>query len=551
MRTMKTNLLWGGLMMLLILTVSSCEKSMDSRAIRFKASTRPTSATKVGYSGVETGSRERIDWVAGDQIRIASDLARTAGNQDYANYTITSDITASAQYSDAELEGSGLLWGQEEQAYHFWGIYPPSAITVSGQNASAAGLTIPATGTLGTRTETSNSITYAADLSSAWMLSEKANVSEGSSNFTMLFYPAFTAFEFTLKSMENTTLTVTNFTLSTTASSNALAGTVSATAILDGGLSTFGTPTSPSSSISVSFGAGEDVTQTKSLTFTVLALPQVLENLTITFDFEKDGESCQRSLDLKDAGGTFLQFAACKKHVITGLALPTGKLIVSSMHVQAWNQDTQQAQDYTYEYSSAVFATLEAMENYRRYDTDSVYSDWDGSNVLVSYGYMNPDAEIIFTSNPGTDLRTAYCPIFRLTTQTESHVILRLVLDNPMFKFVRYEYPANSGLVADHSVSDAIDISAGTDVMTYFSIVPVQQFPLDTPEVEKYCKVTLLSVASGTFQELDLHELAINTPSGGAARLPGESSMELSFYYVGPASYGTTGYEYAPDGTRL
>ncbi len=539
-----------------LLGLPACTKDYSSRTIRFSARTRTAApATKTAYSGQTysgTGSSvfERIDWAPGDVIRIASDKA-THGSDHYFDYTISSStIKDNEQLSEAKMAPDsgtgGLEWGEGLGDYHFWGIYPAHPIAVSGGTASASSLSIPAVQNAlpANRTETAALTSFAPDLSSAWMLADAAGVAENASNFSLDFYPAFTAFEFTLKSQDNDTFKITGFTLSS--ASTDVAGSFDA-GFAAGGASTYSHFTSGSSSISVDFGAGVEITQTHSLTFTVLALPQVLGNLTITFRLDRGGVPGYRTLALRYAdtynGGAYINFAPCQKHRITGLALPGGELMLSALTVKAWDQVTNTVVDYSCEYTSPMASKIKALEKYRRFDSDNDYSSWDGSYIVISYGYMNHDDEVVITTAPGADLRSAFSPVIELATEAESHVVLRLVLDNPNFKFI--QYADNAASVADHSVADAIDIASGTDVKTYFSVVPVKQFRIDAPESEKKCTVNLLSIETGTFHEMSFN----NNGTPDYYRLPGTSSKDLTFYYAGPAVYGSTGYEYNPDGT--
>ena len=536
-----------------LVLLAGCQKFGGAgSAIKFSAVTAEPAQTKTVYSDEVVGGYERINWVPGDVIRIASDVARTEGGDDYADYTLgTPEASGVNSTSKATPSGgSGLEWGSG--THHFWGIYPSHAITVSG-SASASGLSIPAIQNViddvAHKKETSTLTTFAPDLSNAWMLADKSGVAEGASDLNLDFYPAFTAFEFTLKSQDAITLTVKSFTITST--STDLAGTFDATAFAESGASTFGNISSASTSISVSFGAGVDVTQTKSLTFTVLALPQVLNNLSITFNIEKGGAPSTRTLALKYSSthathpGEFISFAACKKHKITGLALPNGELMLSALTVSAWDSEAATAVDYSYNYTSPAAAKIKACEKYRRYDTDSNYTNWDESFIVVSYGYMNHEGEVIITNTPDASLRSAFSPVIEVATESESNTVLRLVLDNPNFKFVQYN--GNAAAVSDHSLTDAIEIPSGASVQTYFSVVPVKQFRIDAPESEKKCIVSLLSVESGTFHEMSFN----NSGTPDYYRLPGESNKELTFYYVGPAVYTNTGTLYNPNGTTV
>lgn len=548
---MKKKAFFGALLLLMLaLAVSGCQKfGASQRYIRFKAVSGREAATRTTYSGELTGGWERIDWVKDDVIRVASDKA-TNGSNNYFDYVVTSSITDNGRLSETEIVpaggNGGLQWGEGLGNYHFWGIYPSHAISISGGSASVSGLSIPDTqdALASNMTETSALTSFAPDLSNAWMLADAASVAEGSSNFTLDFYPAFTAFEFTLNSRDNVTFTVTGFTLSSTTTD--VAGSFDAS-IAASGASTYSNFTSGSSSISVDFGSGVDITQSHSLTFTVLALPQVLSNLSITFHLERGGVPTYRTLALRYAdsynSGAYINFAPCQKHRITGLALPGGELLLSALTVKAWDQVTNTAVDYSYEYTSPFASKIKSLETYRRFDSDNDYLTWDESFIVVSYGYMNHDDEVVITTAPGSDLRSAFSPIIELATEAEANVVLRLVLDNPNFKFI--QYADNAASVADHSVKDAIEIASGSDVKTFFSVVPVKQFRIDAPESEKKCTVNLLSVETGTFHEMSFN----NSGTPDYYRLPGTSSSDLTFYYVGPAVFDSTGHECDPDGT--
>ena len=524
----------------------SCQKDFSNKAVRFSAQTRPeASFTKTAYSGI-TGSKERIDWMSGDVIRMYSDKARTSGSQDYADYTVDeSSITAASQYSQTKLSGSGLMWGDGLGSYHFWGIYP--AHVLDSGTGTVSGLSISATQDVsdGRKTETADATIFAPDMSSAWMLADTPGVTEGASNFTMDFYPAFTAFQFSLASQFATTITVKSFTL--TSADTDIAGTFGAT-LAAAGATTYDCPATGSHSISVSFGTGVDITNTKALQFTVLALPRNIPNLSITFVVDVNGSEITRTLALKTVSpDAFITFDKCKKHKINGLVLPSGALQMS-VGVAEWIVG---AADYNF--ISSVSTSLKCIsgETYRRYDSDSDYGTWVGSNIVVSYGYKNDSNEIVITDNPEeyqdlqhTLLRPAYSPILELATTSDPGNVLQLQLDNPHFKFIQY---GNSGGlptggidmgVRDHSKTDHLDVVSGTGVKTFFSVVPVEQFPVDAADADRTCRISLLSVSPGTLHEIPFNMTDDVTP---VQALPGENMMELKFKYFGPAVYSTTG----------
>lgn len=536
-----------------LVLLAGCEKFGNSRAIRFSAVSTEKGLTKTVYSGATTTESaivyERINWVSGDQIRMASDKAHLDGNESVKVADYHMDVQSDPTKAKAIPFSNGLVWGSG--AHQFSAVYPNTATLSLG---SATGMTISSVQDVSEsrKTVTATNTTFAPDMSSAWMLAHVTGVSEGVSNFDMDFYPAYTAFEFTIQSQSANTLTIKSFEL--TSASSDLWGTFGATLAVDGA-STYSTPTvgtAASRKISVSFGTGVAVTNTQSLTFTVFALPKDLPDLTIRFNYDFGSASMTKSLQLKRTSpDEFITFAGCRKHRIYGLALPNGGLVLN-LSVSEWTEGAD-----PYNFVSPVASSLKCLdaETYRRYDTDGDLSTWDGSHIAVSFGYMNPSDEIIITDNPAefqtrehTLLRPAYAPILELATNSDPSQVMQLQLDNPHFKFIQY---GNSGgptggidlSVRDHSKTDRLEIVSGAGVKTFFSVVPVEQFAIDAPDVDKICRVSLLSVSPGTIHELSFNQTDAPIPTQA---LPGESSAELRFLYFGPSVYPTTGTEVTP-----
>ena len=110
---------------------------------------------------------------------------------------------------------------------------------------------------------------------------------EPESSVTLEFYPAFTAFEVTLKSKDQE-ITLKKVTLIST--STALSGSYSATIAPNGG-TVYNCPalSSTNGKVEYTFGSNTKITTDQSATFTILALPQQLKDMTI--DFEGDGKT--------------------------------------------------------------------------------------------------------------------------------------------------------------------------------------------------------------------------------------------------------------------
>lgn len=304
----------GGLMLL-----AGCRKEFGRGGeIRFVASSVAGPRTRTEYSG--EGNRdsnglltwERIDWKNGDLIRIWSDAAKTPAGDVYSDYKVSSvkEKSGDPTRSQASVENAkpnGLTWDGVESACGFWAVYP----------ASMAG-----TGTTRTVNLTiADSQTSSDGLASAPMVAAVDNATPGDP-VTLEFYPAFTAFEITLKSKDQD-ITLNSFAL--TSASKALSGTFTST-IAAGGTSTFACPsrTDATGKVKYTFDSGTVITNAENggVTFTVLALPQAYDDLTLEFSVTVDGVAQTRKLALSKADGSSYLFAACSKHRIYGLAMP-------------------------------------------------------------------------------------------------------------------------------------------------------------------------------------------------------------------------------------
>ena len=580
--------------LVLALAVSACEKSggSESRQVRFSAVSRAESAvgTRTAYSGEYTeGSDnkvyERIDWLGSesntpDRIKIGMVKSMDTQNQSFASSEyVISQVSTEGLKSVASIEpvsANGLQWGDNEGLYRFMGVYPSSGTiaydgSVNPGVGTVSGMSIPSAVTIDLSSSSSNNnVSYPADLSNAWMLADVRNVQEDA-NVGLDFYPAFTAFEFTIKCQTSNPIYLNSFSLSS--ASTAINGSYTAT-LNTGGASTYSFPTATSNNeiTTVTFSGtgananGLEVTDTKSATFTILALPTALSDLSITVTAKRQGPNntlvpFTRKLALKNSNiqsnDGFITFDACNKHRILGLAMPDGDFrLIFDFQVAEWELAT----DNPYQYVSPSAARIRSMDaTYRRYDSDNDdYTDWDGSHIVVSYGYKNQLGEVVglndeamATSPTGYEAyRAGFSPIIKLGSISDGSAAFRLVLDNPSFKFIKYNYDETTGeYLAYHQYSDAIDI---TESVTYFSVVPARQFANDATTIQKTCTVSLLSVAEGTLHVMPFNMSGTNYLESGDAyyRLPGESEKELKFYYVGPSDYATTGDLFDSDGTQ-
>ena len=277
-------------------------------------------ATKTAYSGDGdyTGgdlSRERIDWVSGDVIRIWSDKATVAnGSEGWADYEIT-PVSSNGSISEARISptlGNGLVWG--EGMHEFYSIYPSPgsgalSSTISGNTITAL---IPER-----QTYTVDGNKLIPDMDYAYMIA--ALKTRPASSVSLSFKPVFTAFEFTIYSVNDNSLTLTSFEL--LSSSSPLCGQFSAEieALADGNSSSVSYSLGETGKhIEIPFQDGITVTKEQSVTFTVFTLPTDIEDLTIRFTKQR-GETSALALKLGDSP---IRFEGGKKHLITNLGVP-------------------------------------------------------------------------------------------------------------------------------------------------------------------------------------------------------------------------------------
>ena len=300
------------------LLLAGCQKEFGKGGeVRFVASSVAGPQTRAEYSGEGTTNSdglltwERINWVSGDQLRIWSDGAKTQSAANYSDYKV-SDVNIKAgdpTRSQAKVQNAGsngLTWNGVESACGFWAVYPAS-MAGTGTGKTVSSLSISAS------QRPSDGLTKAPMVAAVEGVAPNKAV-------TLEFYPAFTAFEITLAS-EDVDIALKSVALTST--STALSGSYTAT-IAPGGETTYDC-TSTTKRVDYTFPSGTSISKTHSETFTILAIPQVLKDLTLEFNVEIGGVAVTRKLALKQ-NNNFISFNACSKHRIYGLAMPGGDL---------------------------------------------------------------------------------------------------------------------------------------------------------------------------------------------------------------------------------
>ena len=411
-------------------SLSSCTKEFGGAApgegIVFRASADYDNGpeTKTAYSGYEYGGKERIDWVNGDRIRIASDKALTSEGARYSDYEVTGVRTgtgssAAISYATVKnVKGAGLRWGSG--THKFYAVYPaPAAVNSSiEQSGNVVTMTLP------------QSQHQEAQMEYAYMYAAVQTAAEATVN--LAFKPMFTAFQFTVRSETDASMTITSFSLST-GQNKAMAGTCRATITANSNSAsstaafsnfTAYNASTGNNTITVDMGSGVTVTKTTYATITVFALPQDYSQLTASFTTSA-GET--KSLKLQNASGTWVNFSAGHKYNINGLGLP-GEWTYT---VSSIDDIIRTGEQVLYDYNKDVTVTLQrsrtgsATQNlpWKAYFTAasdptavvgaSVQSSWsevplqdaDGNDWLSLSAYSgNGDANSVKVSLAGNEL---------------------------------------------------------------------------------------------------------------------------------------------------
>ena len=310
----------------ILLSLAGCQKGTNSsysgQAIQFGVMTgAPTRTAYSGEGTVVDGNLtwERIDWVDGDQVLIASDKAkgRNGGTNQYANYRLFGTQKSGdnvSQASIADNDGKGLVWGDDaDEAYTFWGVYPASA-----GNASLVSGEVTFSIDAEQGPDTNSDGVLKPDMNQAVMLAKITGAKPGKS-VDLQFHPAFTAFEFVLTGAEETAIPLKKIELISTSN---LSGTVTAT-LAEAGASTFSDPTDAGTVLTYVLPSNTSVTKNSTLTFTVFALPVDIVKLKLKF-YTSDSDFQEAVLKKKVDGEQTdeISFASCRKHRIYGLAVP-------------------------------------------------------------------------------------------------------------------------------------------------------------------------------------------------------------------------------------
>lgn len=435
------------LILLTCLTVmlAGCDETLHFKKgdqLRFTVTALEGPGTKTNYAGYTAGDTyERIEWVAGDRIRIFSMnpsivSAKWSDNttgHDYYDYTILqteeSPIVNENRESRAHLtrpaEGYGMVWVDSPEGATFYGVYPTAEpqykSETENQIVAFQGMTILAT-QQGAQ----------PDMGHAYMVSAPAQYASSTKDMKMLFYPFFNAFYIELKS-EDSDIKINSVTLSST--SDGLAGDYKYMFLATGnGIPSVENVTynmTQSSNVTKSVtadltsmsDANRTATKTHAVAVTLLTLPPMntegLTNMTLTVNY---GDNQQKSLALNDnvtsanPTGTPIKFKPFYKTRITGLAMKGNKWqLTIDDQVLPWIKDEQ-----TTSFKSNIGITNQKFSGYVVTNPLYIYEDVNNNILRQTTPYydgqaVSPDG--YYYLNNGKYTKNGY--YIRLTTKIE------------------------------------------------------------------------------------------------------------------------------------
>ena len=336
----------------LTVMLAGCDETLNFKKgdqLRFTVTAVEGPGTKTSYAGYTAGTKyERIEWVAGDPIRIFSMnpsivSAKWSDNttgHDYYDYVILqteeSPIENVERESRAHLkkpaEGYGMVWVDSPEGATFYGVYPKAEPQYKSETepqiVAFQGMTILAT-QQGAQ----------PDMGHAYMVSAPAQYASSTEDMKMRFYPFFNAFYIELKS-EDSDIKINSVTLSAAENSSTnLAGNYKYLFLENNGIPAVGNVTynysdvtkSVTADLSSMSDADRTASKTHAVAVTLLTLPPTnsegLTNMTLTVNYD---DNQQKSLALNDnvtsanPTGTPIKFKPFYKTRITGLAMKGG-----------------------------------------------------------------------------------------------------------------------------------------------------------------------------------------------------------------------------------
>lgn len=300
-------------------------------AVSFRARTSREFTTKTVFSGQKTGTKERIDWLAADTVRVISPDVAAPQPSRCADYRmVPSSNEAEKSYASAHLVAGSrpLYWGDGTHA--FYGAWPSPA-TRSAQRGIALSLEgdgavfsviLPSAQRADFNAVASGG--YYGDMRLAYMTA--VATAEPGDEVSMTFYPDVTVFYVTVVNDTGDVMTLREVSL--TSSTDALCGNYKVALSSDGtraysyltGTDTWAASPSRSqdnASVGVAFDALE-VAAAGRVAVALFALPCDLTGITLKVVTDEGGAM---RLPLEDAGAPVV-FTGRQKHDINNLGIP-------------------------------------------------------------------------------------------------------------------------------------------------------------------------------------------------------------------------------------
>lgn len=341
---MKNRALFSTLLLTVALMVlAGCDPTLSyegGRKVKFSANSQASPATKTAYYGNPSDGWQTISWKVGDKICIYAPAGGSISgtpvnpsfglNYVYANYTVK-NFGNGGHLSKGSLDNvdeNGLIWSGSGDAV-FYAAYPGDVVKIATNNHNQLRFYF----------EIPNTQDGKPEFISKLPLLSKQTVGNGE-DVVLDFYPAFSAFEFIIKSEVDETFTIDWVELDTEATDFPLTGACyydlnalpdDAT---DSGYPHFvrlrsGDITSSRIDTSIKFNLGATISKTQEASITFFTLPiDYTGGLKFKVQCSKTAnggtETTIRTLNLKyDAahGGNWLKFKAGHKAVFTGVAV--------------------------------------------------------------------------------------------------------------------------------------------------------------------------------------------------------------------------------------
>lgn len=305
------------------------EFSYEGKPVRFSA-TSSSINTKTAYQGTVSNGKEAILWEDGDVFRVQSKEASVAeSSQIWADYAVKA--SEQGQAIAVSPVSSELLWGSG--AHHFYAVYPAGVINDNVVKAS-----IPKT----QKAIQKDANTFVPDLSKYGYMVAATDASPSDDAVTLNFKPVFTTLEFTVSPGNDADVVVSGFCLKVKdGSKQVISGGFNATLSAQEDPKISIDYTDAKGEVEVVFGQTGEVKVNKgeTLTFSVLALPVQMSNLTAVFTV--NGKEI--SLPLVNEDGSPITFEAGQKARVRAIGAlnPKAKLIAFSVLIES-----QDVKDY-------------------------------------------------------------------------------------------------------------------------------------------------------------------------------------------------------------